>query len=86
MADTMSHFRKIYEDLPASISVPAELRHRRVEVLLLPLDLEQLQENQANADELGWPRGFFERTAGRWAGEQLRRESPGEYETRDGLD
>lgn len=30
--------RQIYESLPNVISVPAELRRRRVEVIILPLD------------------------------------------------
>jgi plasmid stability protein len=33
-------------------------------------------------EELGWPPGFFERTAGRWEGEPLIRGEQGEYEQR----
>ena len=33
-------------------------------------------------EELGWPEGFFEKTAGAWAGEPLVREPQGNYETR----
>lgn len=36
-------------------------------------------------EELGWPPGFFERTAGAWQGEPLTREAQGEYEKRDNL-
>jgi hypothetical protein len=33
-------------------------------------------------DENGWPQGFFEATAGAWAGEPLVRETQGGYEQR----
>ncbi len=36
-------------------------------------------------EELGWPPGFFERTAGAWQGEPLVREPQGKYEDRDKL-
>ena len=36
-------------------------------------------------EELGWPPGFFERTAGAWQGEPLTRGAQGEYEKRDNL-
>lgn len=36
-------------------------------------------------EELGWPPGFFERTAGAWQGEPLIRGAQGEYEKRDNL-
>lgn len=82
----MSHYRHVFEKLPASIRVPSELRHRRVEVILLPLDEAMAQETDSMLDELGWPPGFFERTAGQWSGAPLLRESQGEYEAREELD
>ncbi len=36
-------------------------------------------------DDAGWPPGFFEATAGAWAGETLVREEQGDYEIRDEL-
>lgn len=36
----MDAIRQIYERLPEVITVPAEMRDRRVEVILLPLDEE----------------------------------------------
>jgi len=33
-----------------------------------------------------WPDGYFEQVFGRWEGEPLRREPPGEYERRNDLD
>ena len=82
----MSHYRHVFEKLPASIRVPSELRHRRVEVILLPLDEPVSEETSAALDDLGWPLGFFERTAGQWSGEPLLRDSQGAYETREELD
>jgi hypothetical protein len=37
-------------------------------------------------EELGWPEGFFEKTAGAWSGEPLVREPQGNYETRKPLE
>ena len=68
MTKIKSHFRKIFESMPATITVPVELRNQRVEVLLLPLEAESSQENRSGDDELDWPDGFIERTAGKWAG------------------
>jgi hypothetical protein len=34
----MQFIRQIYSDLPDSIIMPVELRHRKVEVIILPLD------------------------------------------------
>lgn len=78
----MTHFRQIYEDMPGEIPVPAELRHRRVEVILRPLDETLPNGEDGPVDALGWPASFFEKTAGRWAGEPPRREQEGDYEAR----
>lgn len=47
--------------------------------------LTQVQAPSATTEELGWPPGFFERTAGAWKGEPLVRESQGTHEERDEL-
>jgi len=36
-------------------------------------------------EDLGWSPCFFERTAGAWEGEPLKREEQGSYEQRDAL-
>jgi len=41
---------------------------------------------QQEQDDVGWPPGFFEATAGAWAGETLVREEQGDYEIRDEQD
>lgn len=39
----MQAIRQIYESLPDVINVPAELRRRKVEVIILPLDENETQ-------------------------------------------
>jgi hypothetical protein len=74
--------RTIYDVAPALVEVPLELRQRRVEVIILALEEQSPNGNGGAMDALGWPAGFFEETAGQWAGEPLVREQPTEYETR----
>lgn len=78
----MSYFRQMIEALPATITVPADLRNRRVEMIMLPLDEVAPNGKPAAVDANGWPEGFFEETFGCWAGEPLVREPQGDYETR----
>jgi hypothetical protein len=50
------------------------------------IDLVVVFESLKSAETIvGWPPGFFERTAGAWQGEPLTREPQGEYEERDPL-
>lgn len=76
----MKPIRKIYQDAPDSIDIPEEMRHQPVEIIIWPLS-EQI-ESAGQVDENGWPQGFFEATAGAWAGEPLVRETQGDYEQR----
>ena len=78
----MSYFRQIIEALPETLIVPAELRNRRVEIIMLPLDEVAPNGKPAAVDANGWPLGFFQETEGRWSGEPLVREPQGDYETR----
>ena len=39
----MQAIRQIYESLPDVINVPAELRRRKVEVIILPLDENEIE-------------------------------------------
>ncbi len=45
----MDAVRKIYDDVPDTIPVPPELRHRKVEVIILPLD-EVGSKNKATGE------------------------------------
>ena len=78
--DDMIPIRQIIDDAPDFIRVPDALRHRRVEIIIWPLD--EVPDVQQATDTNGWPAGFFERTAGAWQGEPLTREPQGEYESR----
>jgi hypothetical protein len=60
----MTYFRQIYSDLPATINTPLAMQHRRVEIIILPLD-DIAENGKAEAvDANGWPIGFFEETFG----------------------
>ena len=69
----MTYFRQIIDEVTATITVPVELRHRRVEVIILPLD-EVSSNGAAHNDQTvavdanGWPVGFFEETFGSLSG------------------
>lgn len=44
----MEAIRQIYESLPDVISVPAEMRRRKVEIIILPLDENETETNKAH--------------------------------------
>lgn len=51
----MQAIRQIYESLPDVINVPAELRRRKVEVIILPLDendIDAAETDETAAQEL----------------------------------
>lgn len=75
----MQPIRQIYQDAPSSIAIPPELQHQPVEIIIWPL-AEAIATPET--DENGWPLGFFETTAGAWAGEELVREPQGDFEQR----
>lgn len=78
----MNAIRQIYDDAPESIPIPESFRHHRVEVVLVNLD--ETATDRAGSND--WPVGFFERTAGQWAGECLERAPQGDYEVREDLE
>lgn len=78
----MNTIHQIYDDAPESIVIPESLRHHRLEVVLIDLSETTVDALGAN----GWPGGFFERTAGQWAGEPLERAPQGDYEPREDLE
>ena len=77
----MQPIRQIYQDAPRSITIPEELQHQAVEIIIWPLD-QQVTVPSQDTDANGWPIGFFEETAGAWEGEPLVLEAQGEYEQR----
>ncbi len=79
----MQAIRQIYQDTPSiiHISIPEELQHHPVEVIIRALDdstNNEIKETDAN----GWPIGFFEATAGCLADDPIERAPQGDYETR----
>lgn len=46
----MQPIRQIFEQAPDSIPVPEALRHRRVELILWPLDADRAQVTDASTD------------------------------------
>jgi len=83
----MEAIRQIYEKLPEVITVPAEMRDRRVEVILLPLDEEP--DIAALAAEFGMkPEEIADPHALRFAGslpDFPPRAPQGDYEVREEL-
>ncbi len=45
----------------------------------------KIDASRQEQDDVDWPPGFFEATAGAWAGETLVRKEQGDYEIRDEL-
>lgn len=66
----MEAIRKVYKQLPDVLKMPKELRHRRVEVILLPLDEEVPSHRTAKAIA-----SKLARFAGAWVGEPVVREA-----------
>ncbi len=62
----MEAMRKIYRQLPDTLKMPRNLQHRRVEVILLPLDSEKKSEAVFRAVD-----SPLARFAGAWVGELL---------------
>ena len=83
----MTYFRQIIDEVTETITVPLELRHRRVEIIILPLDDAVNNgavhnEQAAAVDANGWPLGFFEETFGSLP-DVPEREPQGDYEVRE---
>jgi hypothetical protein len=66
------------------IDVPTGLADVDLEVLVIIHPLATAPQARM-PEERGWPPGFFEQTAGAWAGEPLVRGPQGEYEEREAL-
>lgn len=78
----MQPIRQIYQDAPSSITIPEELRHQPVEIIIWPLTDQPTQTTETDAN--GWPIGFFEETFGSIP-DLPEREWQGDYENREPL-
>ncbi len=65
----------VANDRRITLTIPAMFIHRKLEVLLIPLD----------AEKRSWSPGFFEKTAGCFAGDEITRASQGQPEDRNSL-
>jgi hypothetical protein len=72
------------EDGILQISVPIGMIDVDLEVMVIVQPIVKT-ESAKTPEELGWPPGFFERTAGAWQGEPFTRGEQGEYPERDQL-
>ena len=74
--------RQVYEDMPSMLMIPAEMRHKRVEVILFPLDDVESAKAELAVDEFGWPVGLFDQLTRGWQGEPMERAPQDEYPVR----
>ena len=66
------------------LQVPVGITNTDLEVMVVVQPIAPAS-GRKTPEDLGWPPGFFEQTAGCWQGEPLVREPQGEYEVRDEL-
>jgi hypothetical protein len=64
------------------LQLPPELANRELELIVVYQFME-LRNQQKNAEELGYPPDFFEKTAGGWQGEILTRGEQGTCDERE---
>lgn len=81
----MSIIREIREVVDGTISIdmPEGLLHRKVEVIVIPLD--EISGDTNFHERKAWPPGFIEKTAGCMADDPIQRPPQGEYEDRENI-
>ena len=82
---TISTTAHVGADGNLTLQLPDDLRDADVDVTLQVRKSEENPWDGVPRDANGWPIGFFEATAGCWAGEPLERAPQGEYEVREEL-
>jgi hypothetical protein len=79
----MEAIRQIYEKMPASISIPQEMRDRKAEIIIFPLDLDNEPVIPINnGEDSGLPDAEILKFAG-CLPDFPEREPQGEYEVRE---
>ena len=68
-----------------TVQLPQYLGDLELDIILVYQPVE-LEESAKTPEDLGWPPGFFERTAGCLAEENLVRYPQGEYENREPIE
>ncbi len=67
------------------LQVPQDLANQELEIAVIYQPASPPSTTRT-PDELGWPPGFFEQTAGCLADDPLVRYDPGEYEVREEIE
>jgi hypothetical protein len=80
----VNFYRQTIKNLQSVFHVPAEFRNRDVEVIILPLDENgNAKQDAVERDEMGYPIGFFEATAGALADDPITRAPQGDFDVRE---
>jgi hypothetical protein len=81
----MDFYRETIKKAPPMIHVPAEFQDRDVEVIILPLSQNGVgkEAKLIERDAMGYPIGFFERTAGSLADDPIERAPQGDFDLRE---
>jgi hypothetical protein len=69
-----------------TISVPAALRDKELEILVVLQPVATPDQKSENLDERGWPIGFFEETYGSLADDLIERLPQGVLEVREAME
>ncbi|MGD1804013.1 hypothetical protein ACP6PL_01035 [Dapis sp. BLCC M126] len=83
--ETIKLTTRVDRDGNLTIQLPKDLADRELEIILV-YQQNKLEKSAKTPEELGWPPGFFEKTAGCLADENLVRYSPCEYENRETIE
>ncbi|MBD2492444.1 hypothetical protein [Aulosira sp. FACHB-615] len=67
------------------LEIPVGITDKEMEVVVIYQQIEP-SATPKTPEELGWPPGFFERTAGSLADDPIQRYPQGEYDTRESLE
>lgn len=67
------------------LEIPVGITDKEMEVVVIYQQIEPSAPSKTT-EELGWPPGFFEQTAGSLADDPIQRYPQGEYDTRESLE
>ncbi|MHC5597729.1 MAG: hypothetical protein ACYTXC_17620 [Nostoc sp.] len=67
------------------LEIPVGITDKELEIMVI-YQLLETPTQQKTPEELGWPPGFFEQTAGCLADDPIQRYPQGEYEEREPLE
>jgi hypothetical protein len=67
------------------LEIPVGITDKEMEVVVIYQQIEASAPSKT-PEELGWPTGFFEQTAGSLADDPIQRYPQGEYDTRELLE